>query len=124
MRKAPLKPAGKFHVHLIVRDMKASIDFYTTMLGFYYVEGVPEMAWLTYGEILLTLSPGEPPAELTTYYGWSVKNFAELEDHYERLNQKFARLGPAPSREDGREYFFLYDPDDYPMAFTVDPLNA
>ena len=123
MKKTPLKPSGRLHLHLIVRDMKASIDFYTTVLGFYYVEGVPEMGWLTYEGMLLTLSPGDPPAELTTYFGWSVCDFAALEHHYEELHKRFQRLGPPPAKDEGREYFFLYDPDDYPVAFTVDPVS-
>ena len=123
MPKPALIPAGRFHMHLLVSDMKASIDFYTTVLGFYYDHGVPEMAWLTKEHLQLTLSPGEPPSHTLNYFGWSLHSFEELESSYEALRRRFQRVSAPPEQETGRLYFFLFDPDDYPIAFSVSDLE-
>ncbi len=62
MLKPAVQPAGRIHLHLIVSDMKRSIDFYVTVLGFFYDHGVREIAWLTREGLLLTLSPGNARA--------------------------------------------------------------
>jgi catechol 2,3-dioxygenase-like lactoylglutathione lyase family enzyme len=123
MPKPALIPSGRFHVHLLVKDMKASIDFYTTVLGFYYDHGVPEMAWLVQEHLQLTLSPGEPAQRPANYFGWSVPTVQELENSYAALRRRYQRLSAPPDAEFGRNYFFLFDPDDYPIAFSVADLE-
>lgn len=123
MPKPALIPAGRFHMHLLVKDMKASIDFYTTVLGFYYDHGVPEMAWLVKDQLQLTISPGEPPERPLNYFGWSVPTYEDLERSYESLRRRFQRISAPPDREEGRSYFFLFDPDDYPIAFSVSDME-
>lgn len=124
MPKAAVNPQGRVHLHLLASEMKASIDFYVTVLGFYYDRGNHEMAWLTREGMLLTLSPGEPAAQLSTYFGWSVGSINELEEYYASLKRRFQRLSAPPDPEQGRSYFFIYDPDDYPIAFTVNSLDS
>jgi catechol 2,3-dioxygenase-like lactoylglutathione lyase family enzyme len=123
MRKPVAAPVGRVHVHLIVSDMKFSIDFYVTVLGFFYDHGVRDVAWLTRGQVLLTLSPGKPSAESSSYFGWSLTSIEELEQQYAALRQQHQRLSAPPDPAGGRLYFFLYDPDDYPVCFSVDPLD-
>lgn len=118
MRKPAIKPSGSVHIHRTVSDMKRAIDFYVTVLGFYYEQGVKEMAWLTQDNLLLTISPGEPVIELGSYFGWTVDSLAELDDIYERLYKRHIRLSAPPDVPGGRYYFFAYDPDDYPIAFS------
>jgi catechol 2,3-dioxygenase-like lactoylglutathione lyase family enzyme len=114
---------GQLHWHLQVSDMKRSIDFYTTLLGFYYDHGVREMAWLTRQQMLLTLSPGEPSPVETQYQGFLLGTPAELESWYGYLRQRGARLSGPPDPAGGRSFFFLYDPDDYPLAFSTVALD-
>jgi len=118
MRKPAIKPSGRLHIHRTVSDMKRAIDFYVTVLGFYYEEGVRDMAWLTQGGLLLTISPGEPVIDLGSYFGWTVDSLEELEQLYDRLYKRHVRLSAPPDALGGRYYFFAYDPDDYPLAFS------
>ncbi len=119
MPKPALIPAGRFHLHLLVEDMQASINFYTTVLGFYYDHGVPEMAWLVKEHLQLTISPGAPPKRPLNYFGWSLPTYEALEESYRALHNRFQRLSAPPDKDAGRSYFFLFDPDDYPIAFSV-----
>jgi len=119
MRKKPVNPGGLFHVHRTVSDMKASIDFYVTVLGYYYDHGTTEMAWLRKPGLLLTLSPGETVLDLGSYLGWTVEDADELSKIYAELERRRLRLSAPPDQENNQHYFFLYDPDDYPIAFSV-----
>jgi catechol 2,3-dioxygenase-like lactoylglutathione lyase family enzyme len=123
MPRPALTATGRFHTHLLVSDMKASIDFYTTVLGFYYDHGVPELAWLVKDHLLLTIAPGAPPTHPQNYFGWSLATAQELEDTYAALRRRFQRVSAPPDLHAGRNYFFLWDPDDYPIAFTVADLE-
>ena len=123
MPKPALQPSGRFHLHLLVSDMKASIDFYVTVLGFYYDHGVPEMAWLVKEHVLLTISPGEPPVNPQNYFGFNLNSQEELEESYKALRRRFQRVSAPPDAEADRNYFFLFDPDDYPIAFTLSALE-
>jgi catechol 2,3-dioxygenase-like lactoylglutathione lyase family enzyme len=118
MRKPAIRPSGRVHIHRTVSDMKRAIDFYVTVLGFYYEEGVHDMAWLTQNDLLLTISPGEPEVDLGSYFGWIVDSQEELEQLYDRLYKRHVRLSAPPDAPGGRYYFFAYDPDDYPLAFS------
>jgi catechol 2,3-dioxygenase-like lactoylglutathione lyase family enzyme len=111
-------PGGRVHVHLVVSDMKRSIDFYTKTLGFFYDHGVRDAAWLTHKHLLLTISPGEPVQTVSAYFGWCLVEFAELDAYYARLHRSGCRLSAPPDEHASRTYFFLYDPDDYPIVFS------
>ena len=106
------------HIHIAVEDMKTSIDFYTTVLGFHYDHGQAEIAWLTRCNLLLTIGLGKPPQEPQHYFGWVVDSMQELEELYEHFYQLRQRLSAPPSSEDGRFHFFIYDPDGYPVVIS------
>lgn len=111
------------HIHLAVTDMKQSIDFYVTVLGFHYDHGVKEMAWLTRCNLLLTLSIGSPPPEPQNYFGWAVEDLPALEELYEHFHRRHQRLSAPPSAEDVRPYFFIYDPDGYPIVISFEQME-
>jgi catechol 2,3-dioxygenase-like lactoylglutathione lyase family enzyme len=123
MPRAPLNLSGRLSLHLVVSDMKRSIDFYVTQLGFFYDHGVDNMAWLSRDNLLLTLSPGTPQTELNSYWGWSVPSAAQLDELFERFARRGLLLSAAPDAPGGRMYFFLYDPDNYPLVFSLDTLE-
>ncbi|MCB1185614.1 VOC family protein [bacterium] len=123
MANKPVRPVGSMHIHLAVSDMKTSIDFYTTVLGFFYDHGISEIAWLTRCNLMLTLGQGEPPKDPQLYFGWAVESMAELEELYEHFYRKRQRLSAAPSTEEARYYFFIYDPDGYPIVISFEQME-
>lgn len=123
MPRPLLNLSGRISLHLVVSDMKRSIDFYTTQLGFFYDHGLDNIAWLTRADIQLTLSPGTPQTELNSYWGWGVDDLAQLQELYDRFSRSGLLVGPAPDSTARRLYFFLYDPDNYPLIFSVDQLE-
>ena len=105
-------------IHLAVSDMKASIDFYVTELGFYYDHGIRQMAWLTRDNLLLTLSPDLPDLPFSSYFGFNLGSAAELEELYASFRQRHLRLSGPPDVTGGRLWFYVYDPDGYPVSFS------
>ena len=122
VKSKPINPGGTVHVHLVVSEMKRSIDFYTTVLGFYYDHGIKEMAWLKRDGFLLTLAPGLAPANDPPtgqgYFGWALESQDELERCYQELYQERQTLSNPPDESVGRSYFFLYDPDGHAIIFS------
>lgn len=129
--KSPVQFEGGVHIHRLVGDMKRSIDFYVTVLGFFYDHGIREMAWLSRGGLLLTLSPegtqtdseSSAPAQVgyspeCGYIGWRISSTEELEEAYRDFHQRGLALSSPPDPTDGRPWFFLYDPDGHPISFS------
>jgi catechol 2,3-dioxygenase-like lactoylglutathione lyase family enzyme len=114
---------GRTHWHLVVSDMKASIDFYTTVLGFFYDHGTREAAWLRRGELMLTLAPGEPLPSTTQYMGFLLDSETALSAGYDALFLRRQRLSGPPDCPGGRSHFFLYDPDGYSVCFSYAKLD-
>ena len=106
------------HIHLAVSDMKASIDFYTSVLGFFYDHGIPEIAWLTRCNLLLTIGKGTVPQDPQHYFGWAVDSMEELTELYDYFRGRRQRLSAAPDAAENRFYFFIYDPDNYPIVIS------
>lgn len=102
--------------------MKTSIDFYVR-IGFFYDHGVHELAWLTAPELLLTLAPGEPRVDPGNYFGFTEASAEELEARYQWLYERRMRLSNPPDTSSGAGHFYLYDPDDYPIIFSVSKLE-
>ena len=120
MPRPPLNLTGRPCLHLVVSDMKRSIDFYVRELSFFYDHGADNLAWLTRAELQLTLSPGTPQKELNSYWGWIVGTAEQLSELYDRFVRSGLLVSPAPDPAGGRLYFFLYDPDNYPLVFSAD----
>ena len=127
VKRKPVNPCGTVHVHLVVSDIKRSIDFYTTVLGFFYDHGIKEMAWLQRDGFLLTLAPGldasAEPQPRQGYFGWALDSPAELERCYQELYQQRQTLSNPPDETVGRSYFFLYDPDGHAIIFSYTALD-
>ena len=121
--KTPVKPVGSLHIHLCVADMKTSIDFYTTVLGFFYDHGIAEIAWLTRCNLMLTLGKGTVPHDPQHYFGWAVDSLEELTELYEHFERKRQRLSAPPSAAENRFYFFIYDPDGYPIVISYERME-
>jgi catechol 2,3-dioxygenase-like lactoylglutathione lyase family enzyme len=103
--------------------MKPSIDFYVRVLGFFYDHGLPELAWLTAPSLLLTLAPGEPRVDPGNYFGFTEASAEELEARYQWLYERRVRLSGPPDTGSGGGHFYVYDPDDYPIIFSVSKLE-
>ncbi len=134
--KPPVQFAGGVHIHRLVADMKRSIDFYVTVLGFFYDHGIREMAWLTRDNLVLTLSPastgeGDTGNEGSSvgfnpecgYFGWRLESAAALEQAYSGFHDQRLSLSSPPDPGQGRPWFFLYDPDGYPVSFSFITLD-
>jgi hypothetical protein len=98
--------------------MKASLDFYTQVVGFYYDHGVRDVAWLSAPGLLLTLAQGEPRVDPGNYFGFAVESVDALEERYQWLYTRRHRLSGPPDPSGSGGHFFLYDPDDYPIIFS------
>jgi catechol 2,3-dioxygenase-like lactoylglutathione lyase family enzyme len=124
MPRTPLPLAGRPCLHLAVSDMKRSVDFYVNELGFFYDHGLPNMAWLMRPEMLLLLSPGTPVRHPNSYWGWTVSGPEPLVELHARFQQRQLIVSDAPQAEGADGHFFLYDPDGYPLLFSVDKLDS
>ncbi len=123
MSPALKQPVGSLHVHRVILEMKRSIDWYVTTLGFFYDHGVRDTAWLTAPGVLLTLSPGSPEPDPQSYFGFALGSPEELDSVYQRLHSRFERLSSPADVHTGRPFFFTYDPDDYPIIFSYSKLD-
>lgn len=103
--------------------MKASIDFYTGVLGFFYDHGTREAAWLKRECLMLTLAPGQPQPGKSLYLGFFLDSEAALGEAYEALFRRRQRLSGPPDPAGGQGYFFLYDPDGYAICFSYSKLD-
>jgi catechol 2,3-dioxygenase-like lactoylglutathione lyase family enzyme len=121
--RPPAPVTGRTHIHRVVSDMKAAIDFYTRMLGFHYDHGVREVAWLTRTDTLLTLSPGEVAPDRGSYFGIAMPTAEELDALYKWLYERRQRLSGPPDTSGSYAQFFLYDPDGYPVIFSWQRLD-
>ncbi len=104
--------------------MKASIDFYTRMLGFYYDHGVRAVAWLTREGTLLTLSADEVQVDRGNYFGIAMNSAEELDALYKWLYERRQRLSGPPGTTQNFAHFFIYDPDDYPVIFSWQRMDS
>jgi hypothetical protein len=117
------KQLGALHVHRTVSEMKQSIDWYVSRLGFFYDHGTLETAWLVAPGILLTLSPGTPTPDPQAYFGFALGSLEALEAAYAKLHGRMERLSSPADASAGRPFFFLFDPDDYPVIFSYSRLD-
>jgi catechol 2,3-dioxygenase-like lactoylglutathione lyase family enzyme len=113
-----LRHSGFRHVALNVRDVRASLDFYTTVLGM-KLEWMPdeENAYLTSGSdnlALHQLPPGnEPgPVQRIHHIGLVVRTPDEVDLWAQRIREHGIELAQEPkTHRDGARSFYFHDPD-------------
>ena len=109
---------GIRHVALNVRDVRKSLEFYSTVLGM-TLEWMPdpENAYLTSGEdnlALHQLPPGHQPGPVQTVHhiGFVVRRPEDVDEWADRLRQLGVPLAAEPkTHRDGARSFYFHDPD-------------
>lgn len=109
---------GLRHVALNVRDVRASLAFYTTVLGM-TVEWMPDEAnaYLTSGSDNLALHQlplgSEPgPVQRVHHIGLVVRTPHDVDLWAERVREHGIELVQEPkTHRDGARSFYFYDPD-------------
>lgn len=107
---------------LRVRNLDASLDWYTNLLGFELLwraenDGGGENAMLRVGEIAMMLSTGshlgaEPALTGTLYF-----DVTGVEEFFERVSARSDVVWPLEDQHYGTREFGLRDPDGYILAF-------
>ncbi len=117
-----IKTTGLNHIHLIVRNLDAAIEFYQNVFGMkeMYRDG-PKMVFLnTPGtEDLITLN--EDPLNLENagnnggigHFGFRLANDASLEDAISEVEKWGGNLERRGEHGPGHEFAYLRDPDGY-----------
>ncbi len=109
---------GFRHVALNVRDVRKSLEFYSTVLGM-TLEWMPdpENAYLTSGEdnlALHQLPPGQQPGPVQTIHhiGFVVRRPEQVDEWADRLQKLGIPLAASPkTHRDGARSFYFHDPD-------------
>jgi catechol 2,3-dioxygenase-like lactoylglutathione lyase family enzyme len=109
---------GLRHVALNVRDVRASVSFYSTVLGM-KLEWMPddENAYLTSGHDNLALhqlpAGSEPgPVQMVHHIGFVVKLPEDVDTWAERIRGLGIKLAHEPkTHRDGARSFYFRDPD-------------
>jgi catechol 2,3-dioxygenase-like lactoylglutathione lyase family enzyme len=109
---------GLRHVALNVRDVRQSLDFYSTVLGM-KLEWMPDEqnAYLTSGQDNLALHQlplgSEPgPVQLIHHIGFVVRRPQQVDEWADRLRSRGIPLAAEPkTHRDGARSFYFRDPD-------------
>lgn len=109
---------GLRHVALNVRDIRKSLEFYSTILGM-TLEWMPDQdnAYLTSGSDNLALHKmpaGETPGKAQTLHhiGFVVQRPEDVDEWAERIRQHEIPLAAEPkTHRDGARSFYFHDPD-------------
>jgi len=109
---------GLRHVALNVRDVRKSLDFYSTVLGM-TVEWMPDEdnAYLTSGQdnlALHRLPPGSKPGQvqMVHHIGFVVRHPDDVDVWAQRVRSHGVRLAQEPkTHRDGARSFYFHDPD-------------
>jgi len=109
---------GLRHVALNVRDVKKSVEFYSTVLGM-KLEWMPDEdnAYLTSGQdnlALHKLPPDAEPGKVQTVHhiGFVVKRPENVDEWAERLKSYGVSLAQElKTHRDGARSFYFFDPD-------------
>lgn len=108
---------------LKVADLKQSLDFYTTILGFSVVwqagnDGGGENAMLQAGATSLLLSTGAHLGDQPSFTGTLYFNMTGVEAFFESVQDKVDIVWPLEAMEYGQREFGIRDPDGYTLAFA------
>jgi len=109
---------GLRHVALNVRDVRRSMEFYSTVLGM-KLEWMPDEqnAYLTSGQdnlALHQLPPGNVPGPTQTVHhiGFVVRRPEDVDDWANRIRTHGVALAAEPkTHRDGARSFYFHDPD-------------
>jgi catechol 2,3-dioxygenase-like lactoylglutathione lyase family enzyme len=106
------------HLQMDVLDPRASIRFYTDVLGFeeYYLD-FPYRVFLRAGEDILTLVRAAPPISTR---GFHLGFLTESEEEMDRWRGWLEESGVAierESRDEGGSSVYIRDPDGYLIEF-------
>lgn len=109
---------GLRHVALNVRDVRKSLQFYSTVLGM-KLEWMPddENAYLTSGHDNLALHKlpegSEPgPVQTVHHIGFIVRQPGNVDEWADRVRSHGIKLAAEPkTHRDGARSFYFYDPD-------------
>jgi len=115
--KAPQIDCEQLHPTLAVADLAASIDFYTTKLGFTlaFKWGEPAtMAGLNLGQVQIFLENGDPdPKGCSVYF---VVSDADLLYNFQKDNA-VEIIAPPENKEWGLREYAVRDLDGYYLLF-------
>jgi catechol 2,3-dioxygenase-like lactoylglutathione lyase family enzyme len=109
---------GIRHIALNVRDVKTSMEFYSSVLGM-QLEWMPdpENAYLTSGQdnlALHQLPPGQQPSPVQTVHhiGFVVRRPDDVDEWAGKLRGLGIPLAAEPkTHRDGARSFYFHDPD-------------
>jgi catechol 2,3-dioxygenase-like lactoylglutathione lyase family enzyme len=109
---------GLRHVALNVRDVRKSLQFYSTVLGM-QVEWMPDEdnAYLTSGSdnlALHKLPEGAEPGQIQTLHhiGFVVRQITDVDTWADRIRAHGIQLNAEPkTHRDGARSFYFRDPD-------------
>lgn len=120
---------------LHVFDMKASLDFYTGILGFEICQSAGEpddidWVWLTKKHLHLMLNtqyelscrPANPEPERVKTHGDTILFLGtpDVDAVYQELVAKGAKCDPPQAAPWGMKQLYLYDPDGYGICFQCE----
>tara|TARA_R110000868_G_scaffold117600_12_gene312394 strand:+ start:14303 stop:14668 length:366 start_codon:yes stop_codon:yes gene_type:complete len=114
------------HLHLAVKDLEKSMNFYTKAFDFYEKARFgPSLVFLKNNEGFdLALSLVDEVEQLPNHihYGFSFKTKSELMDFYTKGQRVFSsNFVEAPSDKGGFVSFVCVDPDGYHIELYWDP---
>jgi catechol 2,3-dioxygenase-like lactoylglutathione lyase family enzyme len=119
---------GLRHVALNVRDVRKSLEFYSSVLGM-KLEWMPDEdnAYLTSGSdnlALHKLPPGTEPGQTQTLHhiGFVVRRPEDVDTWADRVRGHGIRLAAEPkTHRDGARSFYFHDPDSLLIQLIYHP---
>lgn len=108
---------------LKVSDIRKSVDFYTTVLGFTVVwraanDGGGENCMLQAGATGLLLSTGSHLGGTPQFTGTLYFHMSGVQEFFERVKNEVAIVWPLETMEYGQREFGIRNSDGYTLAFA------
>lgn len=116
-----IKTLGLTHLHLVVKDLKRSLDFYQTVFGmevkFWAGEGLVFMNTPGSNDLIaLHQAEGNQPTGVSggiTHFGFQLANRAELETAISEVVAAGGALKKRGEFTPGMPFAYVADPDGY-----------
>lgn len=117
-----VKTEGLYHIHLVVRDLERSLDFYREVFGVQELfRSGPHMVFVTTpgSRDLITLN--EDPAEVDKaghgggvgHFGFRLTDVAKLDDAVQEVVRAGGQLQSRGEHAPGAPFAYVRDPDGY-----------